>query len=117
MILYLDDEPINLKLFELMFKKKYKVVLSESPEKALDLLKETNDIKVVISDMKMPIMNGVEFVEKAKGFKSEIPYFLLSGYGTNEIITDALKSKLIDGYFQKPLKRVVIEKELDKYLE
>jgi len=116
MILYLDDEQINLKLFELMFKGKYKVMLSDSPEKALDLLKGNDELKIVFTDMKMPGMSGVEFVKKAKEFKSELPYFLLSGYGTNEDISEALKIKLIDGYFQKPLKRDLIEETLNKYL-
>ncbi len=117
MILYVDDEQINLKLFELMFKEKYKTVLSESPEKALEILKENDEIKVVITDMKMPVMTGVEFVEKAKEYKSELPYFLLSGYGMSEAIMDALECKLINGYFQKPLKKSLIEKELDDYIK
>ncbi|MCW3788303.1 response regulator [Plebeiibacterium sediminum] len=117
MILYVDDEHINLKLFELMFKDKYKTVLSESPEKALDILKENNEIKVVITDMKMPVMSGVEFVEKAKTYKPELAYYLLSGYGMNEPISEALNCKLIEGYFQKPLKKGLIEKELDEHLK
>ncbi len=117
MILYVDDEYINLKLFELMFKNKYRTVISESPDKALEILKENNDIKVVITDMKMPVMSGVEFVEKAKVYKPELPYYLLSGYGMNERISEAINSKLIEGYFQKPLKKGLIEKELDAYLK
>ncbi len=117
MILYLDDEHINLKLFELMFKGKYRVILSESPEEALDLLKDTDELKLVITDMKMPAMSGVEFVKKAKEFKSELPYYLLSGYGMNEVISEALESKLINGYFQKPLKRDAIENIINQYLD
>ncbi len=117
MILYLDDEPVNLTLFELMFKSKYGVLLSDSPEKALNLLKEADGIQIVITDMKMPGMNGIEFVKKAKEFKSELPYYLLSGYGMNNEIAEALDCKLINGYLQKPLQREALENIFNQYID
>jgi CheY-like chemotaxis protein len=58
-ILYTDDEEINLKLFEFNFSKKYDVITAINPQEGLDCLKVMPNIKVVISDMKMPGMNGL----------------------------------------------------------
>ena len=58
-ILYVDDEDVNLMLFELNFKKKFNVLTALNGEKGLEILKDNNNVEVVISDMKMPGMNGI----------------------------------------------------------
>lgn len=116
MILYVDDEDINLKLFDMMFKEKYEVVIAESGDVALGILQKNDKIKIVVTDMRMPRMNGVEFVRKVKELNKELACYLLSGYSFNPEIDEAIKNKLFDGYFQKPLKRSKMEVEFDKYL-
>ncbi len=114
-VLYVDDEPINLKLFTIMFRGVFEIVTAESGSKALNILDEDEKIGVVITDMKMPGMSGLDFVKEAKRHNDKIPYFLLSGYGLTPEIERALDAKLIDGYFQKPLKKSMIEQELNRY--
>jgi len=115
-VLYVDDEPINLKLFKIMFRGVYQIVTAESGAQALELLNTDKSVNVVITDMKMPGMNGLDFVKLARGIRSEIPYFLLSGYGLTPEIENALDDDLIDGYFQKPLKKSKIEDKLSAYV-
>ncbi len=115
-VLYVDDEPINLKLFTIMFRGVYEIITAESGDKAIDLLESNKEIGAIITDMKMPGMNGLEFVKMAKSVRNELPFFLLSGYGLTPEIEEALDADLIDGYFQKPLKKSKIEEELNKYL-
>ncbi len=102
-VLYVDDEPINLMLFENLFRKKYPVLQASSGEKGLEVLAENTDVKVVISDMNMPGMTGVEFIRKAKALYPEICYFVLTGYEVSTEITRAIESGLISKYFRKPL--------------
>jgi two-component system, response regulator, stage 0 sporulation protein F len=101
-ILYIDDEPINLMVFEETFNRVYKVITAESGIKGLEILNSNSDINVVISDMKMPGMNGIEFINKAKNNFPDIVYFILTGYNINEEITNAINNKLIVKYFCKP---------------
>lgn len=112
-ILYVDDEPINLQLFQLNFKKKYMVYTAMSGHEGLKSLETNNDIKVVISDMKMPEMNGLQFITKAKNTYPEITYFILTGYDINTEIAEALDSGLIQKYFSKPFNI----KEIDNSIE
>ena len=51
-ILYVDDEPINLRLFALNLKRDFKVLTAESAALGLEILNNNDDISVVISDMR-----------------------------------------------------------------
>ncbi len=115
-ILYVDDEPINLKLFVILFRSMYEIITAESGSEALNQLESNPQINIVITDMKMPGMNGLEFVKKARSKYRGIPFFLLSGYGLTPEIENALDEQLIDGYFQKPINKSLIVKELQNHL-
>ena len=65
-ILYVDDEEPNLYLFKYNFSKYFEVFTANRGSEALEVLNEQHDIKVVISDMKMPLMSGIEFIKKNK---------------------------------------------------
>jgi DNA-binding NtrC family response regulator len=101
-ILYVDDESINLELFEINFSKKYTVLVAENGIKGLEVLADNPDILVVVSDMKMPHMNGIEFIKKAKEKHPAIKFYILTGFEITEEIHEAIKSKLIIKYFRKP---------------
>ncbi len=111
-ILYVDDEEINLKMFELNFKKSFEVFTAQSPLDALDILNKHKNINIVVSDMKMPHLNGIEFIRKARLKFSEVKYFLLTGYEISDEITAALEEGLIVKYFQKPCKCEDLKKEI-----
>jgi two-component system, response regulator, stage 0 sporulation protein F len=111
-LLYVDDEPINLKLFALNFKNKFNVLTAESGAEGYELLKNNPETSVVISDMKMPGMNGIEFIRLAKKDFPEISYFILTGFDITEEIADALNERLIHKYFRKPFNMKDIESSI-----
>jgi len=108
-ILYVDDEPMNLKLFEINFSKKFNVLTGLSGDEGLNILSKHYSVNVVISDMKMPGMNGIEFIKKAKIEYSDIKYYILTGFDITEEIANALENNLIQKYFQKPFNMREIE--------
>jgi len=116
-LLYVDDEPLNVTLFEINFQKKYAIRTALSGEKGLDILRSEPSIAVVISDMKMPGMNGIEFIRKAKENFPEIVFFILTGYEITEEITRALEEKLIHKYFKKPFLMKDMETAILEVLE
>ncbi|MDX8339871.1 response regulator [Draconibacterium sp. IB214405] len=101
-IFYVDDEPINLLLFESNFKKIYEVLTAPDGSEGLKVLDEHPDIMVIISDMKMPGMNGIEFITKAKEKFPNKKFFILTGFEITDEIRAALDSGLILEYFSKP---------------
>ena len=114
-ILYVDDEETNLLLFQIAFEGAREVLLANSPDEGLIKLIENKErIISVISDMHMPKMNGVQFINEAKKTLNTIPYFILSGYAYNDEIDTALKEKKILKFFTKPFDRAEIEGYLNK---
>ena len=111
-ILYVDDEPINLQIFEINFKKKFNVLVSPSGYLGLEKLKQYPFVKVVISDMKMPEMSGIEFIKKARKEYPSLLYFILTGFDITEEISLALQQNIIHKYFRKPFNLKEIEKTI-----
>ena len=116
-ILNVDDEPINGLLFSSIFKNKYEVLTAQSGLSGLKILEENMDIKVVISDMKMPGMNGIEFTKKVKELYPFLSCFILSGYDITSEITQLIDDGLIIKYFQKPIQIDEITATIIKELE
>jgi len=112
-ILYVDDEPINLKLFEINFAKKYDVFIANDGFQGLELLDKESGIIVIISDMKMPQMNGIEFIKKAKERYPDKKYYILTGFEITSEIREALNTGLILKYFSKPFNIKEIDKTIN----
>lgn len=116
-ILYVDDEEANLFLFDINFGSRYPVFTASSGHEALKVLEENRDkVIVVISDMKMPGMNGIEFINMARDRHSNIVYFILTAYASNEEIEDALENKVIYQWFTKPINMDEIESTIQNAL-
>jgi two-component system, response regulator, stage 0 sporulation protein F len=111
-VLNVDDEPINRMLFTSLFKSKYNVLTAESAISGLEVLKDKKDIDVVISDMRMPGMNGLEFIHKAKEMFPDICYFILTGFDITPEIQESLENGLILKCFKKPLNIKEIEESI-----
>jgi two-component system, response regulator, stage 0 sporulation protein F len=111
-ILYVDDEPINLKLFEYAFMDDYNIITSESPRSAIKILEANDEISVVISDMRMPEMNGIEFIKSIKISKPHLSCFILTGFDINKEIAEALNQKVIKKYFSKPFNVEIIKRAI-----
>ena len=60
-ILYVDDEKVNLRIFKLLMKKKFNVLVCDKAESALKVL-DDNEVHIIISDQKMRGMNGTELL-------------------------------------------------------
>ncbi len=114
-ILYVDDEPINLKLFQLRFGKKFNIITANNGSEALQHLSNAENINVVISDFCMPQMSGLELISKAKSQFPNIGYYLLTASYQSDDIDDAVKSGLIANYFRKPFNTFEIEHALNNY--
>lgn len=101
-VLYVDDEPINLELFEINYEFRYNVITAESGEVALVKLRESKDVAVVVTDLKMPGMDGLSFVKLAKQEFNNIPFIILTGFDISKELIEALNSGLIVKYLYKP---------------
>ena len=102
-ILYVDDEPENLRAFKSVFRREYNIYTTDSPSKGLDYLHD-NDVHLVITDQRMPEMTGVEFLKKVYEFIEEKPPFrmILSAYSKTQYINEAIDKNLVSIFVSKP---------------
>jgi len=102
-ILVIDDSTTQCKLLKKLFESYgYSVVALDSPEEALYLL-EWKDFDVIITDLRMPWMNGAEFCRRSRITKPETLIYALSGY-IHQFDRDELLEAGFDGIFSKPIK-------------
>lgn len=116
-ILYVDDEPINLMLFQLNMEENYSVLTAEDGLHGLKVLQDHPEIKVIISDMKMPNMNGIEFITEAKKTFPNKKYFILTGFEITEEIQAAMDKGDIVKYLRKPFNIEEIESSIEQAMD
>lgn len=101
-ILCVDDEPNILSSLRRLFRAKgYQVFLAEGGKNGLKLL-ETEQIDLVISDMRMPEMDGAQFLERVRSSWPECVRILLTGYAEVSAIISAINRGEIHRYIAKP---------------
>ncbi|WP_154661114.1 response regulator [Microvirga lotononidis] len=100
-ILVVDDEPDILIALEDLFENDYRVLTASSPIQALDIIRHEPDIAIIISDQRMPEMQGDEFLAKAR-HETDADAILLTGYADLKAVIGAVNKGRIMAYVPKP---------------
>jgi two-component system, NtrC family, response regulator AtoC len=115
-ILVVEDEPKMQRLLDLNLKEEgYTVHIAGDAEMGLNLLRQEK-VDLILTDLKLPGMSGLEFLQAAKRTNSMIPVVLMTAYGTVETAVEAMKAGASD-YVLKPFSmeeiQLILRKELD----
>ena len=100
-IIYLDDDKANLSAFYASYRQDFDIHCFEDPNEAYEFIKE-NDVKVVISDQRMPDISGVEFLKSVQKIDQEPMRILMTAYDEIGDIKAAINEGQIYYYVQKP---------------
>ncbi|MDY6880013.1 MAG: sigma-54 dependent transcriptional regulator [Desulfatiglans sp.] len=115
-ILVVDDEKNYLVVLEaLLSKEGYEILTSGNARDALRLVEEA-DLDLVITDVKMPGMSGMELLEACKKKKKELPVIMMTAFGTIEMAVEAMKKHAYD-YITKPFENEQLKLTIKKALE
>ncbi|MDP1726013.1 MAG: response regulator transcription factor [Bacteroidota bacterium] len=113
-LLALDDEISILKILDFYFNKTYNVVAKQNGKEALEWMQQGVIPDVIIADVNMPEINGLEFIKqiRSSGFFKDVPLIMLSG---NEGTTDKIKCLKAgaDDYLIKPFNPEELEARID----
>ncbi|MCQ2788876.1 MAG: HD domain-containing protein [bacterium] len=102
-ILAVDDEQNNLSLIKRTLRLEYDVLFASNGEEALKILEEKGDeISLVVSDQKMPIMEGTELFKRISEKYPDIVKILLTGYSNIDILVEAINECHLFQYIIKP---------------
>ena len=119
-IVVVDDDPrVHQSLKEILFE--YQLISFTNAQMGLDYLLSPNEIKLALVDLRMKELNGVEVLEKLRRAKKETAVIIITAYGSQDIVVEALRLHA-DDYVEKPFEihelreRVkVILKEKSRY--
>jgi class 3 adenylate cyclase len=100
-ILYVDDEAHNLISFAATFRKEYKIHTATNGNEALEIMR-SNEIKLVITDQRMPEMTGIQLLEKLSPEFPDSIRMILTGFSDIEVIIEAINSGRVFRYITKP---------------
>jgi two-component system, NtrC family, response regulator len=117
-ILIVDDEKNYLVVLEaLLSAEGYEIITADNVRDALRLMEES-DLDLVLTDMKMPGMSGMDLLVESKRRKPEVPVIMMTAYGTIEMAVEAMKKQAYD-YITKPFQneelKLTIKKALENY--
>jgi DNA-binding NtrC family response regulator len=113
-ILIVDDEARMQRLFEINLGSKYEVLTAGDGEQALEVVK-SGDITLLITDLKMPGMNGMLLLQEVRRIYPDLPIIIMTAYGTVEGAVQAMKEGAVD-YILKPIKMEEMELLIEKTL-
>jgi len=116
-ILVIDDEPDMLVLLKMIIEDNtgYDVETTNNPAEGLKMLKE-EAYDLVISDLKMPGMDGLEVFDELRKMKPDIPVIIITAYGSPEAADEALKKGVSD-FITKPFRKDTILFTMNRVLE
>ena len=103
-ILYVDDEQDNLELFSIHFQNDFTLHTATSAEEGLKIL-ATEDIAVVLTDERMPEMNGIEFLAQVVEKWPEVMRVIVSAYSDSDRLLRAINHGHAHEYIVKPWRR------------
>lgn len=115
-IIYVDDEPMNLTVLEAALPSDWEIHTFDSPLKALEAVSKLEPW-VVISDQKMPGMNGVSFLEIIKKTNPEALRVIVTGFSDEDLVVDSVRKAQISDYIKKPWDVDDLSHRLEKLVE
>jgi len=112
-ILVVDDNLSQLKLMkELLGKLGHMAVTVDSAEEAEYILKYGEHFSLIITDLRMPWLNGLNFCRRVKSLNPDLKIYALSGYLYNFDMNE-LEDAGFDGIYQKPISKANLEEILN----
>ena len=101
-VLFVDDEQLVLNVFVRTLREKFEVFTAVSPEDGLTVIQSDGPFAVVVSDLKMPKMDGFEFLSKVRDISPETVCIMLTGFADLEAAVKAVDAGHIFQLLTKP---------------
>lgn len=114
-ILVVDDDTMNLVRTKMILENDYEVLLADSGIKALDKIKG-EPVDLVLLDIEMPKLNGIETFERMKEFAPNLPVIFLTASGLEDDVRSAIRLGAVN-YLKKPFEPQELIRRVAQELE
>jgi response regulator RpfG family c-di-GMP phosphodiesterase len=116
-VLFIDDERRILDAFERQFRKRFAIETADSPQQGLLLLAGRGPYSVIVSDLRMPGMTGIDVLAEAKRISPDSVRILLTGHADTNAAVSAINDGNIFRFLMKPCVGEVLAKTIEDALE
>ena len=123
LVLVVDDEPDVEMLFRQQFRRdlrsgRFTMEFAQSGDSALQRINDAADVSIILilSDINMPGMTGLELLPKAKAARPDVPIIMITAYGDAETKRKALEAGA-EALFTKPIDFGMLRNEIDTRVE
>jgi two-component system response regulator HydG len=110
-----DDTESRAAMLKVLEGVGYKTMEADNGQAALDLILEGN-IDVIVTDLRLPVMDGAELLQRAKAADQELEVIMITGHGTVEVAVEAIKEGAYD-FITKPVKKAQLLRAVEKASE
>ncbi len=115
-ILVVDDEPSMREMLRIVLRRDgYEVLIAENGRDAIEQLRRTT-VDLLLSDIKMPDITGVEVLRAAKEINRDIVAFMMTAYASTSTAVEAMRLGAVD-YFTKPFSMDELRLKIRQHLE
>ena len=115
-LLYLDDERDELESFRSLYRRVFDVHIASTPERAYEIMK-AEDVHVVLTDQRMDLMTGVEFLESIVEDHPDPVRILVTGYSDITAVINSINQGRVYKYISKPYPREAMQKSIENAAE
>jgi ActR/RegA family two-component response regulator len=116
-VLIVDDDPNLLRALARQYRKRFDLDVAEGPEKALGLLDGGKEYAVVVSDMRMPGMDGIALLGRFRDRTPDTSRIMLTGNADQETAVKAINEGAIFRFFSKPCDTEVLASGIEAAIE
>jgi DNA-binding NarL/FixJ family response regulator len=116
-VLFVDDEPNVLEAFQRQFRKRFNLDIAVGPEQGLEFLKTCGPYTVIVSDLSMPGMNGIQLLAEAKSLCPDTVRIMLTGQADTAAAIGAVNQGNIFRFLLKPCVVEVLGKTIEAAME
>src|SRR5438876_8830411 len=110
-----DDAENRAAMVKVIEAAEYKVLQTDNGQQAIDILNE-EEIDILVTDLRLPVMDGVELLKRAKAVGQDVEVIMITGHGTVEIAVEAIKEGAYD-FITKPVKKAQLLRAIEKAAE
>ena len=112
-VLFVDDEPAVLEGYQRLLRKEFNLEVAPGGEQALEAIATRGPFAAVFSDMRMPGMNGIQFLTKVRACAPDTVHLMLTGHADLQSVMDAVNEGCVFRFLTKPCELQVLAKAVN----
>ena len=116
-VLFVDDDPNILAAYQRQLRRQYEIDTALAGDRGLDAVAKSGPYAVIVSDLKMPGMNGIQFLSKAREMAPDSVRMMLTGFAELQTAIDAVNEGNIFRFLTKPCPPDILSRALDMGIE